>query len=603
MRSFGMRLLSCSFVGWASAALAADATSFRAGAAHRGVFDGSAPQRLAGARWKFQTAGPIRSSPVVAGDRVFVGSDDGNLYAIDAASGREMWRLATGGGVSSTPAVDGDRVFVASRGGSLVACDRASGRERWRVRFDASLPLPWGWDFFDSSPAVADGRVIVGSGDGRIRCVAADTGKLVWDVATSGRVRSSPAIASGVVYCGSCDGRVRALDAATGKEVWTFATEGAGIDSSKVGFDRTSVQASPAVADGVLVVGARDGHEYALDAATGALRWKFDHEISWVVASAALDAGKSFVGSSDGHFFHCMDVASGKELWRFATPSNALSSPALSDGVVVFGCLDGNVFALDAATGGERWRFRTGDSVVSSPAVANGVVYVGSDDGALYALSGPAPNVKFVARRAVFWDEKLPGFWAGAAATRDYFDAAGYAKLDVAGLESFLRERTEDHAPSVVVFATDEAPPALVEKTGDDGPLVVRYLEAGGRIVWLGAPPFSIVRDAKSGGVIGMDLSAGKRILGVRTPQSFAEGKRSTPTADGKAWGLPDWWVGAMAIDPRDATTVLGLDEDGNASAWIKRFGERGTFVRLWGRSQPMPDLPLVKRIAEHALE
>ena len=72
--------------------------------------------------------------------------------------------------------------------------------------------------------------------------------------------------------------------------------------------------------------------------------------------------------------------------WKFKTKGRVFSSPAIADGVVYFGSVDGNLYAVDIKTGQEKWKFKTEDWVNSSPAIADGVVYFGSYDGNLYAV-------------------------------------------------------------------------------------------------------------------------------------------------------------------------------------------------------------------------
>ncbi len=82
-------------------------------------------------------------------------------------------------------------------------------------------------------------------------------------------------------------------------------------------------------------------------------------------------------------------VPTNSDLWRFKTGSSVWSSPAVSNGFVYVGSLDGNLYAIDALTGKEKWQFRTRGVVDSSPAVSNGVVYVGSYSNNLYAIGTP----------------------------------------------------------------------------------------------------------------------------------------------------------------------------------------------------------------------
>jgi outer membrane protein assembly factor BamB len=99
------------------------------------------------------------------------------LYALDATTGEERWRFQTGDTVWSSPAVANGVVYVGSFDGNLYALDAATGQERWRLRIvEDATP---GEDSRDSesrewifpSPAVVDGVVYIGSGDGYLYAI------------------------------------------------------------------------------------------------------------------------------------------------------------------------------------------------------------------------------------------------------------------------------------------------------------------------------------------------------------------------------------------------------------------------------------------------
>jgi outer membrane protein assembly factor BamB len=252
-----------------------------------------------------------------------------------------------------------------------------------------------------SSPAVSADSVYFGSSDHSFYALDKHSGKLRWKFATQGRVTSSPAVAAGRVYFGSYDSTFYALDAASGVLRWKFATEGErrfsarhlhGADPAAEvmpdPFDR--FLSSPAIAAGVVYFGSGDGNVYALDAGSGALRWKF-HTGNVVHASPAVANDTVYVGSWDSYFY-ALDAASGKERWRFKTGddpaiSNQVgiqSSAVVAGGVVYFGCRDSHLYALDAASGKRVWSFPTKESwVISSPAVRGGKVYFATSDTAL----------------------------------------------------------------------------------------------------------------------------------------------------------------------------------------------------------------------------
>jgi hypothetical protein len=127
---------------------------------HNGTENVLSPQSVSGMDldWSFARAGPVYSSPAVANGMVYVGSDDGNVYALDSATGTEQWSLATGFGVVSCPAVASGVVYVGSADGNVYALDAATGVKSWLFA-TGSLVF--------SSPAVASGVVYVGSSDGK----------------------------------------------------------------------------------------------------------------------------------------------------------------------------------------------------------------------------------------------------------------------------------------------------------------------------------------------------------------------------------------------------------------------------------------------------
>lgn len=178
--------------------------------------------------WRFATKGPIRSSPVVADGVVFVGSDDGNVHAVDAKTGRRRWRRGIGGPIESSPAVANGTIYIGSDDQSIYALDAATGAVRWMFATGGAIV---------ATPAVAGNRVVVGSKDGALYALNATDGSLSWSVSTGGPISSSAAVADGVVHVGSDDGMIYAIDLKNGDEQWRLPT-------------RDKVRASPMVAGG-----------------------------------------------------------------------------------------------------------------------------------------------------------------------------------------------------------------------------------------------------------------------------------------------------------------------------------------------------------------
>jgi outer membrane protein assembly factor BamB len=584
---------------------------FRGDLQHTGVYATKAVHRFKAIKWAYQTNGPVRSSPAIANGAAYFGSGDGHLYAVDLQSGEEKWRYKTAGAVHSSPAVANGVVYFTSRDECLYAVEASTGKLLLKFQTGAPLSYKWGFDYYISSPLAADGMIYFGSGDGHLYALDIRSGKPKWKFNTQSLIRSSPAMADNVIYFGDMSGYFYALDRDTGAQKWRFATEGVKFNPAEFGFDRCAIVSSAAISGDFVTFGGRDGFLYALNRQTGEEKWRRDYEISWVISTPAIQNGTLFTGTSDGRFAHALDLSSGKEKWRFSATETVWSSPALADSLVYFGDGGGNFFAVDSRTGGEKWRFKTKDRIFSSPVVAEGVVYFGSDDGYLYALTGERSHIQ-QARRAVFW-EASPGFnWFRFGLDeqiRDFFVREGYEKLDAKALAQFMKDGLANKTPSVVVFAAHRVPATVVQDTSETA-LLRQYLNAGGKVVFLGAPSLVYKRDPKTDQVVALDFTVPERILGVRYPGKSALGVggwyQSTVTAAGINWGLTrDWWVGGFAVESDQVTTILARDETGRASAWVKNYGgPEGTgLVQLWHKRDGQDDLIAIKAVAKYGLQ
>lgn len=290
-------------------------------------------------RWSRATGDLVWCSPALgpAPDgslRVYVGSDDDKLYALDAASGAVRWSFLAGpckravGLGPEAARCDVDGVTIGPDGTILLVADgayalRPDGSLRWRFPLRTHCA---------SAPAVApDGTVYFGCQDGRLYALGPD-GARRWDFHAADDIDSAPAVgADGTIYVGSDDDRLYALSP-SGALRWALRTGG-------------DVRASPAIAaDGTVYIGSFDGVMYAVREG-GTVAWTFS-TADRIGASATLDA----------------------------------------DGVVLFGSEDDRLYAV-APDGKLLWSVLLDGDVDSTPAIgADGTIYVGSDDKALHLL-------------------------------------------------------------------------------------------------------------------------------------------------------------------------------------------------------------------------
>jgi outer membrane protein assembly factor BamB len=152
--------------------------------------------------WRYPTGSAIGSSPAVANGVVYIGSDDGKMYALDAMTGARLWSYPTGGFINSSPAVARGVVYIGSSDRKVYALDARTGIKLWSY--------PTRDDIF-SSPAVAQGVVYIGSYDHKVYALDAKTGARLWSYPTGSNIFSSPAVANGVLYIGSANDNVYAF--------------------------------------------------------------------------------------------------------------------------------------------------------------------------------------------------------------------------------------------------------------------------------------------------------------------------------------------------------------------------------------------------------
>jgi outer membrane protein assembly factor BamB len=219
-------------------------------------------------RWR-KRIGPSESSPLVVGNSVYVGDWRGDVYALNAQTGKVRWRFHTGGRVKGGLSYLTGRVFVGSYDHHVYALSARSGRLLWKAAAQQRLGNR---GTFYSTPAVAYGRVYIGSTDGKVYSFGAHSGKLRWSRGTGGYVYGSPAIWRQRVLVGSYSGRFYALDAATGDVKWEFKAGG-------------PISGSATVIDGIVYFATLKGRTYGLDASTGKQVWSFpDGKYTPVVA-------------------------------------------------------------------------------------------------------------------------------------------------------------------------------------------------------------------------------------------------------------------------------------------------------------------------------
>ena len=195
---------------------------------------------------------PIVSGVLVHDGSVYVGSDDGQIWGIDAETGTVETCRDVGGGVWSTPLFFDGAIYVATMKGKLWAMEPDDWNPKWPAPFEAEAG-------FLSDVVLAGDKILVGGISQKMYAINASTGEQVWEFAGGNWFWGRPLVDGNTVYATNLDGKVYAIDLESGAAIW----ENNSFEAPE------AIRAAPLLADGVLVVVDRGGNIYSLDPETG----------------------------------------------------------------------------------------------------------------------------------------------------------------------------------------------------------------------------------------------------------------------------------------------------------------------------------------------
>lgn len=344
-----------------------DWPAFHGGGAMLGVAP-DAPSPPLKVLWTYRTNDKERAGvdggAVIVGNSVYVVDNKGTVHAIELATGKARWKTEIEDTFETPPLVLGGRVIVCDMSGVVHALNAVDGKKLWEYKSDGPMHA--------GANGVGD-RVLIANDQALIGCLEAATGKVLWTARAGDRVNSAPTVANGLVYAAGCDSAVTVVSLEDGKEKLSVGVGAVAPGSAAVTGDRfivgtdggkvvckslegkdlwtyegveggAMVFGTPAVAEGLVVVGARDQAVHAIDLASGKGQWKFQTNGD-VDGSVAIAAGRVYVCSRDRRLY-VLDLKTGKELWQYRAAGSLGAGPALTREVVVIADSSGNVVCL-----------------------------------------------------------------------------------------------------------------------------------------------------------------------------------------------------------------------------------------------------------------
>jgi outer membrane protein assembly factor BamB len=353
-----------------------------------------------------------RGSPAIdeAHRRVFVGSSDHGLYAVDAVTGDSLWRFETLGAVQCEPLYDPaeDAVYFGSNDGALYKARGSDGRLLWRFATNAEVAR---------RPVLRDGSVYVVNANDTLIALDAATGALRWHqhrtpafgMEVAGY--AGPALGRDKVYAAFSDGVVLAYSLEDGSEQWPVVDLAAEAEQSAGGdvpryldVDTTPILAH--IPSGqVVFVASFSGGVFALDAENGSRAWMNDKATGvndlalWREPAHAprygdgpeVPAHEILYAASGGTGLWALDPADGHVLWRRNLPEGGITAPVPIAGALLVGTTRYGLFLFSPLDGAMIDGIQTGAGFAMTPAAYGRRAFVMSNGGTLLGLHIQAP--------------------------------------------------------------------------------------------------------------------------------------------------------------------------------------------------------------------
>ncbi|MEM8911907.1 MAG: PQQ-binding-like beta-propeller repeat protein [Planctomycetota bacterium] len=362
--------------------------------------------------WESETDEAIETTPAIDPTAVYVADVMGGVEALDRSSGKRLWRRELDTGFVASPSLlspdvvlaqgtafpilSGDdamtdqvvasareklpqritpRLLLGDVEGNVWSLDPQSGTTQWQQTVDGEISSAVSFFAIVSpasskdDPAKVALRVLVTSQDGKLRCLDADDGTMIWEYATNDQIRCGASIGSGKTFLGGCDGSLHIIDLVTGQSVGEPLPLGGPTGST------------PAIDGDDVFVPIMDGLAYRFSIQTGEAVWMFEDDSPQDFRGDAAIADDRIILASRSKQVFALSRQTGEVIWESTLKRRPDASPLIVGEDVWVASSDGRLARLALSDGRETWSYEIRGSFIASPAILGDRLIIADDDG------------------------------------------------------------------------------------------------------------------------------------------------------------------------------------------------------------------------------
>ncbi len=322
-------------------------------------------------KWSFQTGSDILASPVIGYGKIFIGSTDGNIYALDIEDGSLVWKFDSGDEIEASALLLDENIYFGNLNGDFFSLKADSGKVNWKVKVKGDIRGSANYALHSS---VDYPILFVGCYDSKMYSFNSMTGDIIWDYKTGNYINGTPAVNNNNLVFGGCDAKLHILNTTNGNKVGEVITG-------------SYIPGSAAIVDDFVYLGKYDNNLIKIDLGKKNIVWQFEDDENGgpFFSSPAVSNNLVVAGSRDG-FLYCLDKETGEKKWSFKALDEIDSSPVIIKDKVLSASIDGRLYLLNLYDGKKIWSYEIGASITSSPAVVDGLITIGAEDGKIYTF-------------------------------------------------------------------------------------------------------------------------------------------------------------------------------------------------------------------------